>query len=206
MKIIGLDLAGSEKQNTGFCVLDKNLYCKTKVIHSDDEIIQEIFKNDPDIISIDAPLCIPKGRKSLEQKGQPHLRACDRELLRMKIRFFPITLGPMRKLTKRGIILKKIFEEKNLKVIESFPGSIQDMLGMPRKQEGLEKLRKALIEYGFDGDVKKKEITHDELDAITSALVGKMYLENNYLAIGDPEEGLMILPSRKESLSKFFKV
>ncbi len=34
----------------------------------------------------------------------------------------------------------------------------------------------------------------DELDAVTSALVGKMYLEGDYLAIGDPEEVLMILP------------
>ncbi len=44
------------------------------------------------------------------------------------------------------------------------------------------------------GDVHKSKITHDELDAITSALVGKTFLEENYLAIGDPEEGLMILP------------
>lgn len=110
----------------------------------------------------------------------------------------------MRMLTKRGMKLKRIFEKRGLKVIESFPGSIQDMLGMPRKQEGLEKLRKALIKYGFKGDVNKKEITNDELDAITSALVGKMFTERNYLAIGDPKEGLMILPPRKESLSKFF--
>ena len=39
----------------------------------------------PDVVSIDAPLFLPKGRKSLEQRGPPHLRACDRELLRMKI-------------------------------------------------------------------------------------------------------------------------
>ena len=42
---------------------------------------------------------------------------------------------------------------------------------MPRKQEGLEKLRKALADYAVKGDVHKSEITHDELDAITSALV-----------------------------------
>ena len=114
----------------------------------------------------------------------------------MKIKFFPITLGPMRKLTSRGMKLKNNLETMGLKVIESYPGSIQDMLGMPRKQEGLEKLRKALADYGVKGDVHKSEITHDELDAITSALVGVMFLKGNYLAIGDPEEGLMILPER----------
>lgn len=205
MRALGLDLAGSEKRTTGFCLLDENFQTITKALNTDEEIISETLDANPEIISIDAPLCLPKGRKSLSQRGPPHLRGCDRELQRMKIRFFPITLGPMRKLTARGIRFKKLFESKGFKVIESFPGSIQDMLGMPRKQEGLEKLQKALIKYGFDGDVHKKEITHDELDAITSALVGKMFLENNYLAIGDPSEGLMILPSRKESLSKFFR-
>lgn len=112
----------------------------------------------------------------------------------MKIKFFPITLGPMRMLTRRGIKLRKVLEAKGLSVIESYPGSIQDILGMPRKQAGLEKLRRALVDYGVKGDVQKSKITHDELDAITSALVGKMFLEENYLAIGDPEEGLMILP------------
>lgn len=203
MKVVGIDLAGSEKQITGFCSMDENLNCKTLATHSDKEIIEETLKINPDIISIDAPLCIPKGRKSLDQKGPPHLRACDRELQRMKIKFFPITLGPMRKLTQRGIKLKEFFENKGYKVIESFPGSIQDMLDIPRKQDGVEKLREALINYGFKGDVSKEKITDDELDAITSALVGKLFLENNYLAIGNPDEGLMILPKRKESLRKF---
>ena len=67
--------------------------------------------------------------------------------------------------------LKKTLEAQGLKVIESYPGSIQDILGIPRRQEGLEKLRKALADYAVKGDVHKSEITHDELDAITSALV-----------------------------------
>ncbi|MEM5878919.1 MAG: DUF429 domain-containing protein [Candidatus Aenigmatarchaeota archaeon] len=198
MRIVGIDLAGSEKQTTGFCFMDENLNCKTLALHSDKEIIEESLKRNPDIISIDAPLSLPKGRKTIEQKG-PHLRACDRELIKMKIKFFPITLGPMRSLTKRGMKLKKFFERKGYKVIESFPGAAQDILGISRKKKGIEKLRKALIKFGFRGDVEKEKITDDELDAITSALIGKLFLENNYLAIGDPEEGLMILPKGKTS-------
>lgn len=208
MKVIGIDLAGVETKETGFCVLDESLNVKTSVLYKDEEIIKETEKTEPDIISIDAPLALPKGRcclkKTCKCRKYGHLRKCDRELAKMGIKFFPVTLGPMRKLTLRGIKLRKIFEGKKFNVIESFPGSIQDILGMPRKQRGIEKLRKALIEYGFEGDVKKKEITDHELDAITSALVGKMYLEGDYLAIGDPEEILMILPRRKESLKKFF--
>ena len=54
----------------------------------------------------------------------------------------------------------------------------------------------ALIRYGARGEVNRNDLTGDELDAITCALVGKMLLEGDYLAIGDPEEGLMILPKR----------
>jgi len=200
MKAVGIDLAGVETKETGFCVLNKKLNVKTSVLYTDKEVIEEIKKVKPDVISIDAPLALPKGRPSLSAKYKkyPHLRECDRELARMGIKFFPITIGPMRKLTLRGIKLRKILEKKGFKIIESFPGSIQDILKMPRKQKGLEKLRKALIKYGFKGDVNKKGITDHELDAITSALVGKMYLEGNYLAIGDPEEILMILPRIKD--------
>jgi predicted nuclease with RNAse H fold len=57
-------------------------------------------------------------------------------LLRMKIKFFPLTLGPMRKLTERGIRLKKILEKKRLDVVETYPGAAQDILKIPRKQHG----------------------------------------------------------------------
>ncbi len=198
MKAVGIDLAGSENRNTGFCILGKNLETKTLVLHSDEEIIREIEKVQPEIISIDAPLALPKGRDCLKNTCKcsrfGHFRKCDLELRKMGIRLFPPTLGPMRKLTMRGIRLKKHFEKEGYKVIESFPGSIQDVLKIPRKNAGLEKLRRGLIKYGFVGDVKKKEITDDELDAVCSALVGKLFLENNYTAIGDPEEVLMILP------------
>lgn len=200
MRVVGLDLAGSKNRTTGFCLLDKNLHAQTKALHTNAEIISETVSASPAVVSIDAPLSLPRGRPSLSRRGPPHFRACDLELRKMRIRFFPITLGPMRKLTARGIKMRRIFEAKGLNVIESYPGSIQDILGMPRKQEGVEKLRRALIRYGVEGEVQKKEITHDELDAITSALVGKMFLEGNYLAVGDPEEGLMILPPGNQSL------
>ncbi len=194
LRVVGLDLAGSKNRTTGFCLMDENLHAKTKPLRTDKEILSETLGQEPEVVSIDAPLSLPTGRRSLSHRGPPHFRACDLVLRRMKIRFFPVTLGPMRKLTARGMKMKKIFESKGLNVIESYPGSIQDILGMPRKQAGLEKLRAALVQYGAKGDVHRPDITHDELDAITSAIVGKMYLEGNYLAIGDPGEGLMILP------------
>lgn len=147
----------------------------------------------PKVVSIDAPLFLPKGRPSIEHRGPPHFRECDKELLRMGIRFFPISLGPMRMLTKRGMNLRRTLERRGLEVIESYPGAIQDLLGMPRKQDGLAELEISLVKFGvaFKGD---PGLTGDELDAATSALVGSLYLRGQYRAIGDPAEGLMILP------------
>jgi len=195
MAVVGIDLAGSEKRDTGFCVLDQSLKCSTRILHSDEEIVGLTLAAQPGVVSVDAPLFLPKGRESLEKKGPPHFRECDRELLRMHIRFFPISLGPMRMLTARGMRLRYALEAKGLEVIESFPGAIQDILGIPRKQAGLRLLERGLVREGVRWKRPHDFRTGDELDAVTSALVGLMYIRNEYKAIGDPEEGLMILPA-----------
>ncbi len=192
--VVGIDLAGSEKRNTGFCVMDSKMHCSTAVLHTDSEILDSTLNASPSVVSIDAPLFLPKGRRSIEDRGPPHFRECDKELLRMHIRFFPISLGPMRMLTSRGIKLRTALESEGVEVIESFPGAIQDILHMPRKQAGLPLLAKALRRYGVDLGKKDSELSGDELDGVTSALVGLLYVRGDYRAIGDPEEGLMILP------------
>jgi len=194
LRSVGVDLAGSEKRDTGFCLMDENMHCSPVVLHTDQEIVERTMASRPDVVSIDAPLFLPRGRASLEIKGPPHFRECDKELLRMHIRFFPISLGPMRMLTARGIRLRSTLEASGLEVIESFPGAIQDLLGMPRKQKGLALLSDALRDYGVSSDRPAEELNGDELDGITCALVGLFYLRGDYRAIGDPTEGLMILP------------
>jgi len=176
--------------------MQSTMDCRTEVLHTDEEVVAKTVAARPRVVSIDAPLFLPLGRASLETKGPPHLRECDKELLRMKIKFFPISLGPMRMLTARGMRLRSVFEKERLEVIESFPGAIQDILGMPRKQAGIDKLERALRRYGVSWK-KKARLTGDELDGITSALVGLMYARNDYHAIGDPREGLMILPPKR---------
>jgi hypothetical protein len=100
----------------------------------------------------------------------------------------------MRMLTARGMKLRASLEARGLEVIESFPGAIQDILGIPRKQAGLQALESGLVREGVRWKEPAASRTGDELDAVTSALVGLMYVRNEYRAIGDPDEGLMILP------------
>jgi predicted nuclease with RNAse H fold len=82
----------------------------------------------------------------------------------------------------------------HIDAIETFPGAAQDLLGIPRKQYGLEALQGSLKKIGCTGDISTRSLTGDELDAINCALVAKQYGEGHYLAIGDPSEIMMVLP------------
>jgi predicted nuclease with RNAse H fold len=189
MLVIGLDLAGVETRPSGFCVF-KEMKIETELIYSDGEIIQKIEKLKPRIIAIDAPLSLPKGRKSIEERTKIHLRECDKELLRRRIKFFPITLGPMRKLTERGIKLKKILKVKGFRVIEVYPGGSQDVWNIPRKQRGIKKLMNGLKKMGIKG--LKKTMNDHELDAITCALTGKYFLDGNGEVLGTIDNGIVM--------------
>lgn len=189
----GIDLAGVQKRPSGFCVVDTDsMHATTRLLYTDIDLVKAVEESNPAVVAIDAPLSIPKGRRSLEERSPIHLRECDRELLKRGIKFFPVTLGPMRKLTARGISLMEELRRQGFRVIEVYPGGAQDILGIPRKQRGLSQLRLALERLGVKG--LREGMSDHELDAVTSALVAKMYLEGNYTALGDPQEGLMIMP------------
>lgn len=191
--VVGVDLAGSEKRPTGICIL-KGLRAETKVVYRDEELISEVVRVKPKVVAIDAPLSIPKGRKSIDERSPCHLRECDRELLRRGIKFFPVTLGPMRKLTKRGIRVREKLEGLGFRVIEVYPGGAQDVLGIPRKKRGVKALREGLEKLGIK--LLSEALTDHELDAVTAAYVGKLFLEDTYEAYGDSSEGLIIMPRR----------
>jgi len=194
---VGIDLAGSIGRPTGACIIDRLLRVRCFVLHSDDEIVGLVKRSGVKVVAIDAPLALPIGRHCLGEhcRGREHFRTCDIALRRMGIRFFPISLGPMRTLTKRGINLRKKLKRIDVEAIETYPGACQDILGMKRKQHGLRELQESLTELGCKGDIKLRQLTGDELDAVSCALVAKDYGEERYLAIGNPNEIMMILPS-----------
>jgi len=189
MSIVGLDLAGVESRPTGLCVL-KGLMAETFLVYTNEEIVRKTEESKPKVIAIDAPLSLPAGRKSIEQRTKVHLRECDKELLKKGIKFFPVTIGPMRKLTSRGITLRRILESKHFKVIEVYPGGAQDILKIPRKQRGLRRLREGLEKHGIKG--LNDKMTDHELDAATCALVGKLFLEGKTITYGTREQAIVM--------------
>jgi predicted nuclease with RNAse H fold len=190
--VVGVDLAGSPRRNTGLCLLKGMTATSTATMHSDDEILSFIDRARPDLVAIDAPLNLPPGRRSLEERNGEHFRPCDRELLRRGIRFFPITLGPMRSLTMRGIMLKEILLQRGYKVVEIYPGAAQDIWKIARKQGGLSKLRRGLEKLGLKG--LAKNMNGDELDAVSGALVGRLYLKGQAEVLGNFIEGAIVIP------------
>ena len=194
MKVVGLDLAGVETRPTGFCLL-AGMKAQTALLYTNEEILKKTVQNKPQVVAIDAPLSLPPGRKSIEDRAGSHLRECDRELLKRGIKFFPITLGPMRKLTKRGICLREILEDKGFTVLEVYPGGAQDVLGLPRKQQGLEKLKDSLEKIGIEG--LNSKMSDHELDAVTCAFVGKLFLEKKTVTYGSSEQGIVMPEGQK---------
>jgi hypothetical protein len=197
MLTVGLDLAGVETRPSGLCFLE-DMLARTCLVYKDEELLKSVEKSRHEVVAIDAPLSLPEGRESIEQRTNVHLRECDKELLRRGIRFFPVTLGPMRKLTERGINLRRTLENDGFRVIEVYPGGAQDVLGIPRKQQGLEKLRVGLQKLGVRG--LNDRMSDHELDAVTCALVGKLFLEGKSVTYGTPEQAI-IMP-RGESVSR----
>jgi hypothetical protein len=143
----------------------------------------------PDVVPIDAPLSLPPGRKTIHDRSGEHFRPCDRDLQKLGIRFFPITLGPMRMLTERGLALKAQLEARGYAAIECYPGAAQDQWGLPRQHKSMNGLRRGLRKMGLSG--LRADASPHELDAASAALVGSHLLLGEAVMLGG-EEGMMM--------------
>lgn len=173
VRVVGIDLAASPRRPSGICIL-RGWRAETSLAFNDDQILQAVRRARPDLVTMDAPLSLPKGRRTLHGRADKHFRASDRALLRLGVRVFPVTLGPMRMLTARGLALKQTLQAMGYRVVECYPGAAQDLWGLPRQQRNRRRLRAGLFRLGVKG--LRKAATGDELDAATAALTGRWLL------------------------------
>lgn len=198
LRVVGIDITGSESRASGWCFLDGNR-AYTKRVFTDDEINIETINVEPDIVSIDSPLSLPKGR-TRETDDDPKrdesgiTRECERILFKRGVGVYPCLIQSMQQLTARGIQLAAHFRKIGIPVIESYPGAAQDIMDIPRKRAGLEYLAKGLKDFGLEGEFTEKKVSHDELDAITSAAVGLFFWSGKFEALGNEDEDYLIIP------------
>ncbi len=199
-RIVGIDLAGKIDSRSGICLLQGD-YAETTVLHENRDIIEFVHVTKPDLISIDAPLSLPKGRTTVYD-NDPYreeggiLRYCERMLKKRNVNSYPALIRSMQELTKRGIELAAYFRSQGYPVIECFPGAAQDIIQLPRKRTDEMLLKKGLSRFGIHGSFEHTKVCHDELDAVTASLVGQFFISGYYEALGIPEENDMIIPQR----------
>ncbi len=199
--IVGIDLAGSPRRATGFCLLRAGVIT-TAVLFSDLEILEAVKSARPEVVAIDAPLSLPPGRRHIEDRTGSHFRSCDLALRQKGIRFFPITLGPMRLLTTRGRHLARLMRKAGCRVIEVYPGGAQDIWGLPRARRdrkalalGLKKLASEKFSLRLqEGATPWLEMTADELDAVAAALVGLLYIQDQAELYGKGKKIIVMPP------------
>lgn len=195
MKVIGIDLAGKEENTSGFCILKDNQII-LKTLYSDEEIINYVKRVDPAVVAIDAPLSLPKGRCCLEKDCKcaegGHFRQAERDI-RPYGRVLPLTFRGMKMLTLRGIALGKRLRE-DFKVIETHPRTNQKILGVKDVKKDMNRI------FSITGNP-----TEHELDAVLAAMVGYLYINGCVLELGDPEEGIIVIPKSDSNLEKFLE-
>lgn len=191
-RVVGIDLTAGDKA-TGIALLNA-FEVETCSLFSDDEILDYLRKHKPKIVSIDSPLGLPGGGDSIDRSAGI-VRVAEHDLASVGIPAYPALIDSMEKLTLRGIRLRRAIEQfpRAPRVIESYPGAAQDILCIPRKQKSLELLREGLRRLGLKGPGLDTQ-SHDEMDAITSAIVGRYFEAGLFEPMGIEREAQLIVP------------
>ncbi len=203
LSIVGIDLSGSEKRPSGWCSLIGN-EAHTKRVATDLELFVESMNVSPDLVSIDSPLSMPHGRTRVTDDDPKReeigiVRACEHELFARGVNVYPSLIPSMQRLTERGIRLAHQFRKAGIPVIESYPGAAQDIMSIPRKRAGEQYLKQGLNDFGINGEFVDANVSHDELDAITSAIVGLFFWTGMFEALGNDDEDYLIIPDLEKS-------
>ncbi len=131
----------------------------------DGDILRVLSLWKPRVVAIDAPLSTPPGGRGL--------RDVERELRRLGHRLLPPMMGPMRKLTERGMELAKRIESE---VIEVHPLTSLRAMGLAK--------REVAQHFGVESP--------DLVDAIAAALTAYAYHRGYYTRVGP-----LVLPIRR---------
>lgn len=184
-KVVGIDLAGMEKNPTGLCALSFSedaaigKVAITQLVRNDQEILAFIDEEMPSIIAIDAPLSMP---------ASGSMRQCDSALSEYGV-ISPL-VGGMSHLTRRGIMLKKALSQRRA-VIECNAKVAAKMLGYFSNDR--EAMQRSLLAMGIKGDLERRMLTPDEIEAVGAAVMAYLYLTGKSEMVGG-DDGFVAVP------------
>ena len=195
---LGLDPSGSERKRSGLAVIDESLAAESRIVRTDADILQAIHETQPDVVAIDAPLSLPKGRccadPSCACSVHGIVRSADRAVSRMGYHPFWTLLPSMVNLTLRSIRLRETLESMGCQGDRGLPRRSPGQARSPEKAAGEDALLEGLLRLGIRLTDDKPKRVHDELDAVTAAYVGLCWLQDAYESAGPPDEIQIILP------------
>lgn len=124
MKTVGIDLAGKNENPTGYCLLEDGKV-NTNKLYTNEQIIERVRKDDPQVVAIDAPFDFP---------DQGMFRKSD--MLLKEAGFNPLSpkFEGMKVLVNRA---KTIISElkKDYRLIEVFPSAADKILSIKKTDE-----------------------------------------------------------------------
>ena len=208
MSVLGVDLRASSKKPSSIAVLDTQSHLtELGSFYEDSELTKLVDDLRPDLVAIGAPLNLPSGFCCLDQTCDCRFSVSDRkgrllelELAKMGISCFYTNKGSIiRDLIYRGIHLSKLLRESGHDVIEVYPHATKVLLfgdKVPPKNSAisvsymighLTPLVSGVERYA-DG------LDRNSCDAIINAYTGQLHAQSNTDVLGDPEEGILVLP------------
>ena len=208
MSVLGIDLRASRKKPSSIAILDPQSHLtELSSFYEDDELIKLVHDLQPDLVAIGAPLNLPSGFCCLDQTCECRFsvpnrkgRLLELELAKMGISCFYTNKGSIiRELIYRGILLSQILRDAGHNVIEVYPHATKMLLfgdKVPPKNSSvsvsyiishLTPLVSGMEEHADDLD-------RNSCDAIINAYTGQLHAQSNTDILGDPEEGILVLP------------
>ncbi len=181
MIILGVDLAAPGRARTGVAVLNVNDNTMRCHLIDSATIATHVLMTMPDLIAIDSPLSLPRGglNRDIEVKAR-----------RLGLRLLPPLLGPMRRLTKMGILIRELCESLGIEVVEVHPTSSLRSMGINREQLVSLVLRRFKVE----ADVLNRHV----VDSIVCALTGLAYVRSLCFCIrSDQGDGFLVVADKR---------
>ena len=203
---VGIDLAGVEHRETGVAVIREGRLVLLTSAGSDAEILALASMAGPGgTVAVNAPLTRPRGRCCLDddcpcrQDPGTRSRQLERELARMGVPALATAL--IKVLARRGHRIAAALRDLGYEPIEVYPFATLRMLDLPstgkRTERGRARIYKAL--RPMVPGLRHPRASEHQLDAVVCALTAQLWREGKTRTVGEPDEGLMVIPRRAAS-------